>query len=80
MKKKFKYSITTLVVLISLFTSCGERTVVNNRVDEGKVTFEELTKLEQQVLSTYALLDEKQGVYQIPISRAMELIAANATK
>lgn len=66
-----------LIVLLSLLTSCSERAVVNNRVDEGKVSFEELAKQEQQVLTSYALLDEKQGVYRIPIDRAMELIVAD---
>lgn len=77
MKKKFKFSIMALIVLLSLLTSCSERAVVNNRVDEGKVSFEELAKQEQQVLTSYALLDEKQGVYRIPIDRAMELIVAD---
>ena len=80
MKKRFQYSIIALVVLLSLLTSCGEKVVVNNTVDEKKISFEELAKQEQQVLTSYALVDEKQGVYRIPIDRAMELIAADAAK
>jgi len=80
MKKIFQYSITALVVFLSLLTSCGETAVVNNPVDEEKISFEELTKQEQQILTSYALLDEKQGIYRIPIERAMELIAADAAR
>jgi len=80
MKKRLQYSITALVVLLSLLTSCGEQAVVDTPIEEEKISFEELEIQEQQVLTSYALLDEKQGLYRIPIYRAMELIAADTAK
>lgn len=44
---------------------------------------EELMKLrerEDKELTSYELLDEKKGVYRIPIRRAMELVVEEASK
>jgi len=41
------------------------------------VTLREVRTREDEILNSYKLIDSAKGVYQIPISRAMEILAQN---
>jgi len=42
------------------------------------VTLREVRAREDEILSSYKLIDPSKGIYQIPINRAMELLAQKA--
>jgi hypothetical protein len=51
-----------------------EKTVYEQTLKPGSVLLEELQAKENQVLTSYALIDSTRGIYQIPIDRAMEVL------
>ncbi len=82
-----KYSITALIgcaAFLLLFSGCAsdtaKETTATVAADATKISIEELHGQEEKILTSYALLDAKKGTYRIPISKAMELIAAEAAK
>jgi hypothetical protein len=42
------------------------------------VTLRDVRAREDEILSSYKLIDQSKGIYQIPISRAIELLAQKA--
>jgi len=84
MKKHFKIAAISCSVFLLLFTGCAsetsEETVKTDTAETTKISIQELHRQEEKVLTSYALLDAKKRIYRIPISRAMELIAAEAAK
>lgn len=64
-----------LVILNEYFITARERQVYQSVLQPESVTLRELRAHEDEVLNAYKGLDPQNGTYQIPISRAMKLIA-----
>jgi cytoskeletal protein RodZ len=74
--------IALIVVFIawidSLYQVTRDETIQTNVLAPQSDTLMELRAHEAQVLNSYKLLDASTGKYQIPIDRAMQLIAERA--
>lgn len=84
MKKSFKIAALSCSAFLLLFAGCTsdrEKDAADTvAADAKKISIEELHRQEDQMLTSYALLDAQKGIYRIPISKAMERIAAEAAK
>ena len=67
-----------LVYLSDQFTRDKEEMVYDMVLKPQSVTLRELRASETQTLTSYKLLDPAKGIYQIPIERAMQLMADEA--
>jgi hypothetical protein len=70
--------IASLIVVDQFFTVEKERVVENVVLKPESISLRELRAKEDEALNSYKVLDSEQGVYRIPINRAMELIANEA--
>ena len=84
MKKSFKIVAIACSAFLFFLTGCASDSVPETTgsavTDAKKISIEELHSEEQKVLTSYALLDAKKQTYRIPVSKAMELIAAETEK
>lgn len=67
-----------LVFLTDVFVATREKMTSDYVLKPVSVALRELRAKENEELTTYSLLDSKLGIYRIPISRAMELLAEEA--
>jgi len=81
----FISAFTTIVVVViiivalnEIFVSTKEQQVYRTVLSVESAELRELRARENSVLTSYKVLDEKNGVYQIPIDRAMQLQADEA--
>ncbi len=86
-KMVFIYTFVILFCLIGFITVVHEYFIelVDETVQEQVLTqpneaLQALHEQETETLTTYKVLDESKGIYQIPIERAMEILAAEAGK
>lgn len=73
--------IVMILVLVSLseyFTAVKEDQLYESVLRPGSVSLRELRAREDEILNSYKLVDAENGIYRVPISRAMELIAEEA--
>lgn len=72
-------SITVLVVMVVLLTDFfklqKESVVYDSVLGKESKELAELRKYESETLNNYKILDAKKGIYQIPIKRAIQLLA-----
>ncbi len=84
MKKNLKITGISLILLMLLFMGCAsdtsDQSAQTETADVKKISIQELHSQEDKILTSYALLDAKKGIYRIPISKAMELIAAEVAE
>jgi hypothetical protein len=75
-------SILVVVVVIiwglDYFTAVKEEIVRNQVLSPQSVALRELRAREAEELGSYKLLDSANGVYRVPIDRAMQLMADEA--
>jgi len=75
-------SVTILVILVvivnDVFVHTREQLVEEMVLSPESVALRELRASEQETLTSYAVVDAKAGIYQIPIERAMKLMAEEA--
>ncbi len=67
-----------LIWLRSYFVLTSEVETYQTVLSPESTSLRELRAHEDEVLNSYKLLDPAKGVYQIPINRAMELMADEA--
>lgn len=67
-----------LVFLYEYFTAASGKMVKEMVLKPQSVALRELWAREAEELNSYKLLDEEKGIYQIPVNRAMELMADEA--
>lgn len=60
------------------FIKISEEEIYQSVLKPGSITLQELRAKEDNVLNTYRIIDPSKGIYQIPIDRAMELLADEA--
>ncbi|GEM_PF-5441591 len=75
------FKIISLSSIIVLSAACGgnktEKTVDPNSILRIEA-MNDIHKKEREMLTTYGVIDQKAGIYRIPIDRAMEVIAAKS--
>lgn len=74
------FIVTSLIVLNQFFTDTVETEVYEAVLKPESAQLRDLRAHEDEVLTSYAVIDKQAGVYQIPISRAMQLLAEEAYK
>ncbi|RMH73831.1 MAG: hypothetical protein D6675_01395 [Gemmatimonadetes bacterium] len=67
-----------LVGLDNWFTFTAEKRIKDVVLQPEAADYRDLRAHEDDVLTTYAVLDDSAGVYRIPIDRAMKLMAERA--
>lgn len=72
------FVIVSVIFVVQYFSAVREETVYNQVLKPESVPLRELRAHEEQVLNSYKLLDPARGIYQIPIDRAMKLMADEA--
>jgi hypothetical protein len=70
--------VVVVIFLSSYFTQTREEIVYEEVLKPESPALRELRAREEEELNSYAVLDDKKGVYRIPIRRAMELMAEEA--
>jgi hypothetical protein len=84
---KFIVSIGLVFILIlagsiflidQIFTITKEKDIQQMVLAPESITLRDLRSQEDEILNSYGVIDTIKGVYRIPISRAMELIADEA--
>jgi len=70
--------IASLILIDQFFMVEKENVVQNVVLKPESISLRELRAREDEALNSYKVLDPQQGIYRIPISRAMELIADEA--
>jgi hypothetical protein len=69
-----------LVFLVDYFVETKEEMVYEIQLKPESVELKTLEAADEEILNGYKVLDEKRGVYRIPIDRAMELLAKEESK
>ena len=64
-----------IIVLIDIFKIQKENVVYDSVLSQESKQLVELRAYEHETLNNYKLLDAEKGIYQIPIDRAMQLLA-----
>jgi hypothetical protein len=64
-----------IIVLIDIFKIQKENVIYNSVLSQESKQLVELRTYEHETLNNYKLLDAEKGIYQIPIERAMQLLA-----
>jgi len=72
--------IVSVVLVDQLFISTKERLVEEVVLSPESTALREQRAREDEVLGSYRVIDAGKGIYQIPIERAMELLADEAYK
>lgn len=72
------FIVVSLVLINSFFVLTKEEVVYQTVLKPPSVTLRDLRAREDASLTAYKLLDPAKGVYQIPIDRAMALLADEA--
>jgi hypothetical protein len=67
-----------LVFITQLFSTTSERMVEEMVLRPQSTAIRELRARETEELNSYKLLDAQKGIYQIPIDRAIKLMADEA--
>jgi hypothetical protein len=65
--------VISLVILDQYFFIAKEKVYYDQVLKPESAQLKDLRQKENQTLSTYKIVDQQHGVYQIPIERAMEL-------
>jgi len=80
--KVLLYGVGGIVVLVIIvimvfdwFAVSKEQAIYNAQLKPDSASLKALNAREAEQLNTYAVLDSKKGVYQIPIERAMEILS-----
>jgi hypothetical protein len=69
-----------LLFLYNYFLSEKEEIVYETQLKPESVLLRELKASEEETLTSYKVLNAQEGIYQIPIERAMQLIAEEQFK
>lgn len=71
-------SLAVVAVLAAYLVQSGAQQPVGTaRADERKKLWTELQAQNQEVLNTYAVLKADNGVYRLPVQRALEVLASD---
>jgi hypothetical protein len=74
------FIVLSLIFINEIFLMEKEKIIYETVLQPESVTLQDLKEKEDIVLDNYKLLNDTTGVYQIPIVRAMEIMAEEATQ
>ena len=72
--------VVILVALTQYFVTFKEQQVYKSVLQPESKELRELRAREDEILNSYKVIDKEKGIYQIPIIRAMELVAEESYK
>ena len=72
------FIVVSAIALNSWFILTKEDVVYTSVLKPESVSLKELRAREDQVLNSYKVLDSAKGIYQIPIDRALKVVADEA--
>jgi hypothetical protein len=72
--------IIIVVFLDNYFVEATEQMIYEEQLQPESVDLKSLLESEKKELNSYKVLDEENGVYQIPIDLAMEILVKEASK
>ncbi len=67
--------VVILIALNEIFIASTEREITESVLKPESAELRELRAKETETLNSYKMLDEEQGIVQIPITRAMQLMS-----
>ena len=70
----------TLFLLFEYYVRVMDNSVYDFKLSKRSKKLIELRESEKETLSSYKIIDEENGVYQIPIERSKELLINEASK
>ncbi|KAB2881034.1 hypothetical protein F9K33_02205 [bacterium] len=70
--------VVLIIGLAELFTMVTENQIKEAVLKPESAPLRELRSKEREILNNYKIIDAAKGVYQIPITRAMDLVAEEA--
>ena len=70
--------VVSIVFVVQYFSIVKEDIVYTKVLKPESISLRDLRAREDEILNSYRVLDPVKGVYQIPIERAMELVADEA--
>ena len=70
--------ITVIITMNEIFMATKEHQIYESVLSPESTDWRELEARETEALYSYKVIDEKRGIYQIPIKRAMEVLADEA--
>jgi len=71
--------VVILVFLMDYFVDTKEQMVYEVQLQPESVELQDLEAADMEELTTYKILDAERGLYRIPIERAMDLLAKEAS-
>ncbi len=71
--------VVILVFLMDYFVDTKEQMVYEVQLQPESVELQDLEAADMEDLTTYKILNAERGIYRIPIERAMELLAKEAS-
>lgn len=72
------FVILSVVVVDNFFVLTKEQVIYDTVLKPESISYRDLRAREDEILHSYKVLDAVKGVYQIPIDRAMQLVADEA--
>jgi len=72
------FIVASVIVIDVVFVAEKEEIIYETVLKPESAALRDLRAREDEVLNSYKLLDTARGVYQIPIDRAMDLVANEA--
>lgn len=70
--------IVMIVGIAELFMMTVDRQITDAVLKPASAQLRDIRAKEQEVLNNYKIIDATKGIYQIPVTRAMELLAEEA--
>lgn len=70
--------VASIVFVVQYFSIVKEDIVYTKVLKPESISLRDLRAREDEILNSYKVLDPAKGVYQIPIERAMEVVADEA--
>lgn len=81
MKRTYKIILAFSVIISQLLIGCATEEKPEEAGDTAnKISYAELFAAEEEILTSFKILNDTTGVYRIPVERALMLYAAEATK
>lgn len=72
------FVILSVIVVDNIFVLTKEEIIYDTVLKPESISYRDLRAREDEILNSYKIIDAAKGVYQIPIDRAMQLVADEA--
>lgn len=72
------FVILSVIVVDNIFVLTKEQIIYDTVLKPESISYRDLRAREDEVLNAYKVVDAAKGIYQIPIDRAMQLVADEA--